>query len=475
MKLRNSNLQRLRRRNFDVLIIGGGINGAVAAAALSARGASVGLIDRGDFAGGTSQHSSNLAWGGIKYMETWEFPLVRDLCMSRNRLMRNFPSSVEEIRFLTMIEKGFRWHPLILYLGTWLYWLIGNGFTRIPRYLSRQRIGSEEPRVDTGNAHGGFEYSDAYLHDCDARFVFNFVRSALNRGCIAANYVACQQARRTPEGWLVQARDEMSGETFDVNARILINAAGPWVDQVNQLSGTRTEHRHVLSKGIHLIVDRISTAHRVLTFFADDGRLFFAIPMGNRTCIGTTDTAVDSPEVSITEADRDFVLANINKRLQLQRPLTPDDVIATRCGVRPLVVKGAQTQFDNVLELSRKHAIDVSTSEQHISIFGGKLTDCINVGEEICEQVRRLGVYLSHPGFKWYGEPDDVRDEYFHQAELMRLDDYTARESSEPLSQRLWRRYGPQAIGLLENIREDPAEAERNIFAANCVRRHGAR
>lgn len=470
MKLRQSNLEKLRRKSFDVLIVGGGINGAVAAAALSARGASVALIDRGDFAGGTSQHSSNLAWGGIKYMETWEYPLVRALCMSRNRLMRNYPSSVEEIRFYTTIERGFRWHPIMLYLGTWLYWLIGNGYTRLPRLLGKRRIASEEPGIRLDSAVGGFEYSDAYLHDCDARFVFNFVRSALSRGCIAVNYLESVAAQRDAQGWSVEVQDQAGGSRFAIRARTLINAAGPWVDTHNAMSGIRTPHRHVLSKGIHLIVDRITPAQRVLTFFADDGRLFFAIPMGNRTCIGTTDTVVDSPNVEVTEADRDFVLANINKRLKLDHPLTPADVIATRCGVRPLVVKGSQQNFDNFLELSRKHAVDVNVAERHISIFGGKLTDCINVGEEICEAVQDLGVRLSHPRFKWYGEPDDVRDEFYHQAALMHLDEYTAPESSEPLSQRLWRRYGPQAIGMLENIREDAREAEVLIKGTEYIR-----
>ncbi len=479
MKLRNSNLEKLQARTFDVLIVGGGINGAVAAAALSARGASVALIDRQDFAGGTSQHSSNLAWGGIKYMETWEYPLVRALCMSRNRLMRNYPSTVQEIRFYTTIEKGFRWHPVMLYLGTWLYWMIGNGFTRIPRLLSKTRIRQEEPQIEVRDAIGGFEYSDAYLHDNDARFVFNFIRSALSRGCIAANYVSSQGARRENQDWLVSARDETTGDDFPIRARVLINAAGPWVDEHNAMSGQRTEHHHVLSKGIHLIVDRISSVKRVLTFFADDGRLFFAIPMGPRTCIGTTDTKVDRAEVSVTAEDRDFVLENINKRLKLARPLGPEDVIATRCGVRPLVIKGDNQEFEDFLQLSRKHAVDVDAASRHISIFGGKLTDCINVGDEICDEVKALGVALAHPRFKWYGEPPaEVRDEFFHQAELMELDAYTAAESSEPLSTRLWRRYGAQAIGLLENIRENPQEAEvliKGTEYTRCELRQAAR
>ncbi|MGJ8670913.1 MAG: FAD-dependent oxidoreductase [Oceanococcus sp.] len=479
MMLRDSNLQRLKKRNFDVLIVGGGINGAVAAAALSGRGVSVALIDRGDFAGGTSQHSSNLAWGGIKYMETWEFPLVRALCMSRNRLIRSYPSTVQEMRFYTTIERGFRWHPFILYMGTWLYWLIGNGFTRMPRLLGPKRIQAEEPKINTSAAVGGFEYSDAYLHDNDARFVFNFIRSALSRGCIAANYVESRGATREDDQWRVQAKDKVSGEEFEITAKVMINAAGPWVDQYNKATGQSTPHRHLLSKGIHLIVDRISPERRVLTFFADDGRLFFAIPMGNRTCIGTTDTMVDSPDVEVTDEDQAFVLDNINKRLKLDKPLSPSDVIAKRCGVRPLVVDGQQQEFEDFLQLSRKHAVDVNLNDRHISIFGGKLTDCINVGEEICDAVKGLGLAIPHPRFKWFGEPpDEVRDEFFHQAKLMNLDALTESESSEPLSIRLWRRYGAQAIGLLENIREDVSEAEvliKGTEYTRCELRQAAR
>lgn len=475
MKLRNSNLAKLRSQRYDVLIVGGGINGAVAASALAARGVSVALIDRGDFAGGTSQQSSNLAWGGIKYMESGEYPLVRALCMSRNRLIRNYPSTVRETRFFTVIQRGFRWPPLVLWAGTWLYWLIGNGFTRIPRLQPRSRIEKEEPIVDTANVVGGFEYSDAYLHDNDARFVFNFIRAALTRGCIAANYVESTGAQRVTEGgdagWVTQARDVISGERFEIRSRVLINAAGPWADAHNQMVGETTQHRHVYSKGIHLIVDRITPHARVLAFFADDGRLFFAIPMGPRTCVGTTDTRVETPQAQVTDEDRRFVLDNINKRLRLAQPLTLKDIIAERCGVRPLVVQGAAANDKDFLQLSRKHAVETNREHRHISVFGGKLTDCINVGEEICEEVARLGVAVPHPRYKWYGEPaKELHEEFLHQARLMNLDAYTAPESSERLSVRLWRRYGAQAIGLLENIREDPREAEVLIKGTEYIR-----
>ena len=475
MNLRNSNIGKLRSQRFDVLIVGGGINGAVAAAALAARGASVALIDRGDFAGFTSQHSSNLAWGGIKYLESGEYLLVRKLCMSRNHLIRSYPSTVREMRFFTTVQRGFRWHPLVLWAGTWLYWLIGNCFTRHPRLRPKRAIQMEEPAIRLEGVAGGFEYSDAFLYDNDARFVFNFIRSALSYGAICANYVESLGARRVAQGddheWHTQARDVTGGESFTIRSRVLINAAGPFVDAHNRLSGQSTEHRHVFSKGIHLIVDRLTPRKRVLAFFADDGRLFFAIPMGARTCIGTTDTRVDSPEVEVTPEDRRFVLDNINKRLKLGRPLDERDIIAERCGVRPLAVRGGGGSERDFLQLSRKHAIDVNRADRHLSIFGGKLTDCLNVGDEVSRLVAGLGVAIPHPEFRWYGEPAEaVRREFFHQAELMRLDSYTAPESGEPLSSRLWRRYGAQAIGLLENIREDPRTAEVLIKGTEYIR-----
>jgi len=474
MKLRDSNIEKLGKGAcYDALIIGGGINGAVAAAALSGKGAKVALIEQRDFAGFTSQQSSNLAWGGIKYLESHDYGLVRKLCLSRNHLIENYPSRVKEIRFYSTIEEGFRFPTLLLWLGTWVYWLFGNGFTKIPRWLSRQTINAEEPVIDTSRFHGGFEYSDAYLHDNDSRFVFQFVRSAMDRGCIAANYVESLGARREEGHWITRARDVLTGKTLEIRSTVLINAAGPFVDDHNRLTGEKTGHRHLFSKGVHLIVPRITPQQRILTFFADDGRLFFVIPMGVRTCIGTTDSRVTSPFTEVSVADRQFVLDNINKRLNLSKPLTTADIIAERCGVRPLVVKtgDASDNSRDWLQMSRKHEIDVNWGSAHLSIFGGKLTDCINVGNEIASIVSAMGVNLSFPEYKWYGEPHpSVREEYMHQARLMNLDSYTAPESIETLSTRLWRRYDQQAFALLATIREDPRQAEVLIKGTDYIR-----
>src|SRR4051812_40493040 len=146
--LRAANVARLGETTFDVLVVGGGINGAVSAACLAARGVKVALIDKADFASFTSQESSNLAWGGIKYMESFEFALVRKLCLSRNHLVRTYPSTVEEIRFFVAHERGFRHGLWKLILGAWLYWIIGSFFTKTPRLLTRSDIAREAPIVD---------------------------------------------------------------------------------------------------------------------------------------------------------------------------------------------------------------------------------------------------------------------------------------------------------------------------------------
>ncbi len=468
--LRDSNIAKLQEQVFDVLVVGGGINGAVAAAALAGRGVRVALIDRGDFACGVSSSSSNLAWGGIKYLETHEYLLVDKLCRSRNRLMRAYPSTVKEIRFFTTIQRGFRFPPFFVFLGSVLYWIMGRFRTRAPRYVSARAIEAAEPVVNTSKAAGGLEYSDCYLYDNDARFVFNFVRKSLNYGCIAANYVASLGARREGAQWLCRARDMEGGGEFDIRARVMINACGPYADAHNALSGETTEYHHLFSKGVHLVVDRITDNRRVLTFFASDGRLFFLIPMGPKTCIGTTDTQVSSPEVGVTDEDRDFILANANALLDLDPPLDRTSIIAERVGVRPLAIRGEGGEADWVA-LSRKHVIEVDKTSRHLSIFGGKLTDCLNVGEEVVQWVQRLGVEVPAPRNKWYGEPGvDLRDEFFLQARLMGLDKLTDPSSSEPLSERFWRRYAESAFGLLERIREDASCADLLIENAEYTR-----
>ena len=470
MNIRDSNIERLANESYDVLIIGSGINGAVSAASLSARGIKVALIDRGDFASGTSSESSNLAWGGIKYLESYEFLLVNNLCKSRNHLMKNYPSTVKEIRFLTTIAKGFRYPVILVYLGALLYWAFGRFFTKAPYYSSVSRLKQLDPVINTSNVQGGFEYSDCYLHDNDARFVFNFIRTAMNYDCIAANYIESLGSKRKNGTWVTEARNTITGDTLTISSKVLINACGPWVDNHNQLTGQVTDHRHLFSRGVHLIVDKITDNKRVLAFFASDGRLFFIIPMGPKTCIGTTDDQVDKPETEVTDKDREFILNNVNALLDLKEPLNKSSIIAERCGVRPLAQKGGDGVADWV-KLSRKHAIDVNHEDQHLSIFGGKLTDSLNVGNEVATIVRELNIEMPFQTKKWYGEADkSVHEEFLHQARLMELDAMTDPTSTEPLTTRLWRRYGANALEILESIREHPERSKLLIENAEYLR-----
>lgn len=448
--------QAVQSTDLDVLVVGAGINGAVTAAALAARGVRVALLDQRDFAGETSMHSSNLAWGGIKYMEGLEFGLVRKLCVARNALMRAYPNAVRETRFLTTVPVGFRWPRWVLYIGAWLYWFIGSFFTKPPRLLSKRQLQREQPLLNVENSVGGFEYSDAHLVDGDARFVFGFVRSAMENGAIALNYARAESATFEGEQWTVSVSDQLSRGPQDngysrctVRARVLINACGPFADAVNRLVGIHAQHHHVLSKGVHLNVRRIAEGERILAFFASDGRLFFAIPLGNRSCIGTTDTRTEDARPHVTDDDRMFILDNINTKLGLERPLTREDIISERCGVRPLVVpKSARLASGDTdwTALSRKHVVEVTPDKQHITIFGGKLTDCLNVGNEMVAAVAALGVSLG-PQKYWYGEgTEEERATWLTQANGVIPD---------AAAHRLWRCYGTRVHEVLRLIRQD--------------------
>ncbi|MGI9605400.1 MAG: FAD-dependent oxidoreductase [Acidimicrobiales bacterium] len=481
MELRANNVARLSGGSFDVLVVGGGINGAVSAAALAGRGLNVAIIDRGDWAGFTSSASSNLAWGGFKYLENYELNLVRKLSMSRNRLLRAYPSNITQVGFLAALDHSSPFPPWLAALGSSAYWAIGNFQTHRPQILGPEEIKSEEAVIDTTNVRGGVEYYDAYLRDNDSRFVFNFIRQAIEAGAVAANYVELTGATRTESGWEVALRDVEFDNEFNLTAGAIVNAAGPFVDELNHGWNNHTDHRIVYSKGIHLVVPQLTPNERVLAFFDDTQRLFYVIPMGRRSVIGTTDTRVDSPFTEVTDEDREFLLTQINSRLDLDTPLSTNDIIAERCGVRPLVVTndGNDRRDIDWTTLSRKHEIDTDGERRIVTVFGGKITDCLNVGEEVAEAIGSLGFELEADLGDWYGEPaEEVRNDFMGQAKRMKLDDLRHKKGVEPLSDRLWRRYGRRAFAMLDLIREDPRMGEDILRSADYLRaelHHAAR
>lgn len=459
---RKRDWSRLGSEVFDVAIVGAGVNGAVAAAAMSAAGLQVALLDKSDFAAGTSQESSNLVWGGIKYLESYEFSLVWNLCHSRNELMQRYPSEIAELRFFTTLERGFRKPRFLVYLGSLLYWFMGRLRTKAPKLLNIDDIQREEPLIDTSRSQGGLVYSDCYLKDNDARFVFNFIRRARRQGAVALNYVeALSMSLDSGKQWQINLLDRPSQKTQSLRAKVVINAAGPYADAFNQACRIKTRHQHIFSKGVHLLVPRLNQSERVLTFFADDGRLFFAIPMGSCSCIGTTDTRVTDLPARVTREDRQFILDNINKRLRLPKPLTESDIIAERCGVRPLVIKGQAHQFEHEewINLSRKHVIEVQADIPHISIFGGKLTDCLNIGRELLAIVEGLGLTPVQTE-QWFGE-DALEHRQAFESLAMQIGLQNQAWLGEGTSyERLWRLYGQDALGICQRIQAEPALSE---------------
>ena len=475
---RSENLRRLDGGDFDVIVIGGGINGAVSAAALAGRGASVALVDRGDFGAFTSQESSNLVWGGFKYLENYELGLVYRLCRSRNELMKSYPDNVREIGFLATLDKSAPYRPWFAGVGATAYWAIGRFGTKPPKVFSRRRLAQAEPAISTTTARGAIQYQDAYLIDNDSRFVFSFIRSAFEAGAVTTNYVELVHAERRSDRWHVALRDVVTGVEMTASAKTLVNATGPFVDALNESWGMTTTHRIVYSKGIHLVVPRLTTTDhdRVLAFFDDSQRLFYVIPMGRRSVIGTTDTRVDDPHTAVTEEDRNFLLEQINARMNLEKPLEASDVIAERSGVRPLVVKVEGEGSDDWrskewTSLSRRHEVECDAQRSVVTVFGGKLTDCLNVGAEVASKIESLGVALEADQRDWYGEPDSAsRAEFFRQAHLMHLDEMRSKPDTESLSVRLWRRYGRRAFDMLEHIRNDPSMANDVMESADYLR-----
>ncbi|MFZ9744264.1 MAG: glycerol-3-phosphate dehydrogenase/oxidase [Aquiluna sp.] len=425
---------------FDVAIVGAGINGAVAAAALSAAGLKVLLVDKGDFAGFTSQESSNLVWGGIKYLQSYEFWLVFKLCLARNRLMRAYPNRIRQIGFLASLGPTAPFGRLLGTFGTLFYWGIGLFGTKPPASYSAQRAKKLEPNLITGRK--AVKYFDAELPDNDSRFVFDFVKQATAKGAVAKNYTELVSANFDGV-WKLGIRDANGVE--QIEAKTVINAAGPFASKVSELLQTSTKASLVFSKGVHFVLNRkLTQKYQVLAFWDEQGRLFYVLPMGDRSMVGTTDTRVDDPVTEVTDEDIDFVLRQINAQMELTEPITKDQIVSARCGVRPLVVESAgEGNVADWHQLSRKHVVEGNKDRKVVTILGGKLTDCLNVGEELVGELNRFGLKVKVPG-RWFGEGNQTRKEEFF--DLIRT---KATETPNLLADGLWRRHGEKAFEIV--------------------------
>ncbi|KGA09594.1 MAG: hypothetical protein GM45_0805 [actinobacterium acAMD-5] len=453
---RDSSSKILANRHVDVAIIGGGINGAVSAAALAARGLKVALLEKSDFSSFTSQESSNMVWGGIKYLQTYEIPLVWNLCGSRNTLLKEFPNRVKQTPFFASLGEHAPFGKALGLVGVSLYWVLGRFRTHAPRIYSRRKAIEHEPLISKDKLRGAVQYNDAVLLDNDARFVFEFIKTAKQFGSTCINYCEATDVKQSVDGWQISAKDQVTSESFAFTATVLINATGPFAKNLTDQMQIKTKHSLALSKGIHLVVPRIGKSNQVMAFWDTDGRLFYVIPMHDRSVIGTTDTRVSTAVTHVTDEDREFVLEQANRCLDLPQELTVKDIISERCGVRPLVISGnADVSSMEWTSLSRKHEIEADFHLKTLTIFGGKLTDCLNVGDEVAALVQKMGLKLSKSK-RWFGE--DLND---NKPELKsKLMKFHNEKDAEFITEGLWRRHGRSAFEIVSQFETDPELAE---------------
>ncbi len=382
---------------YDLLVIGGGINGVAVAADAAGRGLSTVLVEKGDLGGATSSASSKLIHGGLRYLEHLEFRLVREALAEREVLLRRAPHIVWPLRFILPHAAGMRSRALIR-TGLFLYDHLSRR-TKIPGShavdLGREAIG---PALQ-GAYRSGWCYWDCWVDD--SRLVTLTARLAAERGALILTRTQATGLRRGEGSWTVAVRSP-SGER-QVRVRVIVNAAGPWAGFVGGLvqaeQPEKLQTRVRLVKGSHIVVPRISTSEDALILQSPDGRVIFVLPFEERfSLIGTTDVPVegDPGEVSCSPEERDYLIEAVNRFLAV--PLSAGDVVWSFAGVRPLQNDGGDGAPSS---LSRDYNIELEgTGAGHVllTIIGGKVTTHRRLAETVMD---RLRCSLPHMGAPW--------------------------------------------------------------------------
>ncbi len=374
---------------FDIAIVGGGINGCGIARDAAGRGWSVILCEKDDLAAGTSSWSTKLIHGGLRYLENYEFRLVREALSEREVLWSIAPHIIRPLRFVLPHRQGLR-PAWMLRLGLFLYDHIG-GRKRLAgtRTLDLTTDPAGTP-LQPGKFRLGFEYSDCRVDD--ARLVVLNARDAADRGAEICCRTQVERAERSAGLWTIDLRDASSGERRTVQARALVNAAGPWVEDVRSRCAGLPARAHTrLVQGSHIVVRKLFEHDRAYILQNPDGRIVFAIPYERDfTLIGTTDRDFegDPSKASATPEEVDYLCRAVSE--SFARSIHADDVVWSYAGVRPLYDDGTSdpkaATRDYVLELDAP-----SDAAAIVSIFGGKITTYRRLAEEVIE---RLQPYL---------------------------------------------------------------------------------
>jgi glycerol-3-phosphate dehydrogenase len=369
-------------RPFDLLVVGGGINGAGIARDAAGRGLSVLLVERGDLASATSSASSKLVHGGLRYLEQYEFRLVRESLFEREVLLAAAPHIIRPLRFILPVHGGLR-PPWLLRLGLFLYDHIGGRELLPPtRTVRRGRDSALDPLAETFRL--GFEYSDCWADD--ARLVVINAIDAQRRGALIEPGWTATAARRDESLWFIDMTSS-SGERRTVRARGLVNAAGPWVEEVLHAAGVNRSRSLRLVKGSHIVVPRLYHGQQAYTLQNADGRVVFAIPYEEDfTLIGTTDIPFvgDPGRVSADGGEIAYLCGLVSG--YLKTPLTPKDVVWSYSGVRPLYDDG----HASASTVTRDYVFDVDAPPGRaplLSAFGGKLTTYRKLAEHALSEL----------------------------------------------------------------------------------------
>ncbi|MFD0676489.1 MULTISPECIES: glycerol-3-phosphate dehydrogenase/oxidase [unclassified Paenibacillus] len=397
---RIANLKELGQQTLDLLVIGGGITGAGIALDAQSRGMSTGLIEMQDFGAGTSSRSTKLIHGGLRYLKQLEFKLVAEVGKERAIVYENAPHVTNPEWMLLPIIQGGTYGKLATSVGLLVYDLLA-GVRRQERriMLNKDKTLTKEPLLRKDMLKGGGYYVE-YRTD-DARLTIETMKEAVKRGVKAVNYAKAEELIYD-QGKLVgvKAVDQITGLSVEVRAKRIVNAAGPWVDTIREIDGSKQGKRLHLTKGVHLVIDgKKFPLNQAIYFDTPDGRMVFAIPRDGKTYIGTTDTNYvgDIVNPRMTVEDRDYILRAANFMFPTLK-LGPNDVESSWSGLRPLIHEDGKSPS----ELSRKDEIFIAPSGL-ITIAGGKLTGYRKMAERIvtlvASQLQQEG-HAPFPGCK---------------------------------------------------------------------------
>ncbi|WP_291864589.1 glycerol-3-phosphate dehydrogenase/oxidase [Maribacter sp.] len=394
---RSKIVTELEQTEYDLVVIGGGITGAGILLDASSRGMKVALVEKEDFASGTSSRSSKLIHGGLRYLKQFELSLVKEVGKERAIVHRLAPHLVIPEKMLLPLIKNGSYSEWMTSIGLKVYDILADVEEEDKRKMkNKEETLALEPLLPEDILKGSGYYAE-YRTD-DARLTLENIKTAIGYGGTPLNYTQVEEFIYN-EGQVagVKVIDKISGEAYSINSRFIINATGPWVDELREVNHSKEGKQLHLTKGVHLVFPREKLPLKQSVYFdIPDGRMMFAIPRGKVTYAGTTDTnyTLDKNEVRTTIEDADYLLNAINNMFPTVN-LVRKDIISSWAGLRPLIHEEGKSPS----ELSRKDEIFISDSGL-ISMAGGKLTGYRKMAEKVVNKLQKKLERTTHIEYK---------------------------------------------------------------------------